>query len=297
MRPNWRMAMLHLMFAAGLSGLGLLCILSDFFWVQLCGVILAALSQLLWFIILHECGHRSFFPKTWANDALGHVAGILAILPYAMWKDVHAAHHVWAGWKDLDPTTRSVAQPAPGGWKSRAVDFIWTLRIPLFAVIYRLSNFWNPAQSRQGRKMGWTSLLITIGPWIPGLYLLRNYLGHLLLAHGLFLILFEAIMLSQHTHIPQLRSAGKKVQPLRTLDQVPMTRSLVFPRFFARWFLLHFNEHERHHEFPNVPGYYLDAVEGSGQRRVHWAAWWLRSHQVAGSILLFQDEKRTGIRI
>jgi fatty acid desaturase len=291
------MAMLHLMFAIGISSLGLLCILSDFVLLQMLGVMLVALSQLLWFIILHECGHRSFFPKTWANDGLGHLAGILAILPYAMWKDVHAAHHVWTGWKDVDPTTRVAAQSAPQGWKASVVNIVWTLRLPLFALIYRLSNFWNPRQTRQGPLLGWVSLLLTIVPWIPFCILFRDELVWIILAHGLFLILFEAIMLSQHTHIEQSRSLGKKVNPFRALDQVPLTRSLIFPSFFARWFLLHFNEHERHHEFPSVPGYYLDSVKGSGERRVHWVEWWLRSHRVAGTIFLFQDEKRTGIRI
>lgn len=297
MRPNWQTASQHLLFALALSAVALLGLRSQMTMGQMTGILLGAFSQLLWFVLLHECGHRSFFPRQWANDALGHLAGIAAIIPYSTWRDVHAHHHLWTGWKDLDPTTRAVAQTAPAGWKAILINGIWRLRLPVFGLVYRLSNFWNPGMCRRGKAAGMISIALTLGPWLAILYAARELWLPLLLTHGLFLLFFEGIMLSQHTHITQSRACGRKVSPFRSSEQVSVTRSLAFPPSFARWFLLHFNEHEKHHEFPHVPGYHLDRVAGSGERKMHWLRWWQQSHAVPGATLLFEDESRTGIRL
>ena len=52
------------------------------------------------FIILHDCGHGSYFKSTRANDIFGSLSGILALTPYFSWRHNHALHHATAG--DLD---------------------------------------------------------------------------------------------------------------------------------------------------------------------------------------------------
>ncbi len=52
------------------------------------------------FIILHDCGHGSFFKSQRANNFLGTIAGIFAFTPYYQWRHNHAIHHATAG--DLD---------------------------------------------------------------------------------------------------------------------------------------------------------------------------------------------------
>jgi len=52
------------------------------------------------FIILHDCGHGSFFKSQRANNFLGSLAGIFAFTPYFQWRHNHAIHHATAG--DLD---------------------------------------------------------------------------------------------------------------------------------------------------------------------------------------------------
>jgi omega-6 fatty acid desaturase (delta-12 desaturase) len=52
------------------------------------------------FIIQHDCGHGSFLPKRWANDALGRLCSLLTLTPYANWRRQHAGHH--GVWNDLD---------------------------------------------------------------------------------------------------------------------------------------------------------------------------------------------------
>jgi omega-6 fatty acid desaturase (delta-12 desaturase) len=52
------------------------------------------------FIILHDCGHGSFFKSQRANNFLGTICGVLAFTPYYQWRHNHAIHHATAG--DLD---------------------------------------------------------------------------------------------------------------------------------------------------------------------------------------------------
>lgn len=52
------------------------------------------------FIILHDCGHGSFFKSNRANEILGTVCGVLTLTPYLQWRHEHAIHHASSG--DLD---------------------------------------------------------------------------------------------------------------------------------------------------------------------------------------------------
>ncbi len=49
------------------------------------------------FIILHDCGHGSYFKSTKANDIVGSVCGILTFTPYFQWRHHHAIHHASSG--------------------------------------------------------------------------------------------------------------------------------------------------------------------------------------------------------
>ena len=49
------------------------------------------------FIILHDCGHGSFFKSTAANDFLGSLCGVLTMTPYFRWRHDHAIHHASSG--------------------------------------------------------------------------------------------------------------------------------------------------------------------------------------------------------
>jgi len=52
------------------------------------------------FIILHDCGHGSFFKSQRANEIIGFIAGVLTFTPYHQWRRNHALHHAHSS--DLD---------------------------------------------------------------------------------------------------------------------------------------------------------------------------------------------------
>ncbi|HAR68804.1 MAG TPA: fatty acid desaturase, partial [Thermus scotoductus] len=57
----------------------------------------AALFLVRLFILQHDAGHGSFFPRKWANDLLGFFTGVLTLVPYHHWQLSHARHHATSG--------------------------------------------------------------------------------------------------------------------------------------------------------------------------------------------------------
>jgi omega-6 fatty acid desaturase (delta-12 desaturase) len=49
------------------------------------------------FIIMHDCGHGSFFRSRRANDIVGFITGVLTLTPYVQWRRDHAIHHATSG--------------------------------------------------------------------------------------------------------------------------------------------------------------------------------------------------------
>jgi len=74
------------------------------------------------FIIMHDCGHKSFFKSKKANDFWGYVTGVLVFTPYSKWTREHAIHHGTSG--NLD---------------KRGTGDVWTMTVKE----YMESSFWK----------------------------------------------------------------------------------------------------------------------------------------------------------
>jgi len=70
------------------------------YWLTLALAVVTAGFMTRIFIILHDCGHGSFFKSQKASDFLGSVCGVLTFTPRFQWRHNHAQHHATAG--DLD---------------------------------------------------------------------------------------------------------------------------------------------------------------------------------------------------
>ncbi len=66
-------------------------------WASLLIAIPAAGFLLRLFMILHDCGHGTFFENRMANDWVGRVIGVLTLTPYDWWRRTHAIHHATTG--------------------------------------------------------------------------------------------------------------------------------------------------------------------------------------------------------
>ena len=45
------------------------------------------------FVIGHDCGHRSFANRRWVNNWVGHIAMLPLIYPFHSWRLLHDIHH------------------------------------------------------------------------------------------------------------------------------------------------------------------------------------------------------------
>lgn len=81
------------------------------YWITLALALLAGGLLVRIFIILHDCGHGSFFPSQRLNNIVGSIAGVLTFTPYFQWRHDHAMHHATTsdldrrGWGDVHTLT------------------------------------------------------------------------------------------------------------------------------------------------------------------------------------------------
>ncbi len=95
------------------------------YWITLGLVIPAAGFLIRSFIIVHDCGHGSFFKSRKANRILGFFAALLTFLPSYHWSHEHAKHHAHAG--DLD---------------RRGAGDVWTLTVQEYLALPRWKRVW-----------------------------------------------------------------------------------------------------------------------------------------------------------
>ena len=274
-------------------------------WVPwLCGQALLAVMLVQWFVILHECGHETLFRTRRWHAAAGRVAAAFSLIPYHAWTRVHGRHHKWTGWQDLDPTTESLVPRPLGRVERTLVNTCWRLWIPLFSIIYRVTNYWHLARLlRMFPKPSDRRALVRDVLTLVALYAVVTALvgpAAMLRACGLALLLSLAmedlLLLSQHTHVPQNVSHGAAVKPFPAIEQEPFTRSLRLPAL-ASAFVLHFDAHELHHMYPFVPGYYLRRIPYSPENEIGWWQWISRAKRIPGDVLLFQNRLETGFDV
>ena len=270
--------------------------------VWLAGQILLAIAFLQWFAVLHEAGHKTLFRSAALNRGCGYLAGFAALMPADCWRCVHAKHHYWTGWQDLDVTTQALV-PRRLHWLERCViNTAWRLWIPLFATLYRWNNYWNLLRlwrifpEARHRRLLTANVLVSLILYT----LLIVWLGPIrscqLFAVALLasFAVQDLLILSQHTHIPMKLAHGRRVDPFPPKEQSVFTRSLLFPVWFSRLILLNFDAHELHHMYPAVPGYDLHRFGRDTANAIRWWEWFYRAKVVPGDVLLFQNRDQTG---
>lgn len=267
------------------------------------GQLLLGAALVQWFVVLHEAGHGTLFQSRWLNRAVGRAAGVFALIPFHIWTRVHGRHHKWTGWQDVDPTTATLVRHDLAHWERVVVNVCWRYWVPIFAVIYRLNNFWNLprlwrlfpaaerpaiARSAAGTLAVCAAVVIAAGPAAAvrlfGLALLLAFVAE------------DVLLISQHTHIPMTRSDGREVAPYPPRDQERFTRSLRLPALLSLA-ALHFDAHELHHMFPAVPGYRLGDIPYVPAHEVSVAEWVPAARAVPGEVLLFQSRNESGFDI
>ena len=302
LRPADFKGALHTGLALLLTGIALAASCSPYTGLWLAGQVILSFTLTLWFAVLHEAGHKTLFKSSRRNALVGQFAGVMAMIPFRSWRLVHARHHHWTGWHDLDPTT-SATIARPLSLPSRLlINLSWWLWIPLFSVVYRLQNYWwLPKLWRQfpkplHRRLMLHSFVLCI--LVYGLLFVWLGPAQTLRLFGLAVLLSfsfqDVLILSQHSHIPMQYSQGRDVSPFPPVAQEEFTRSLLFPPWFSQYLLLNIDAHELHHMYPAVPGYHLQEIPYRPVNAVPWWWWIWQAKMVRGDRLIFQNRNDTG---
>lgn len=265
---------------------------------------LLGLAMLQWFILLHDAGHRHFFTRPLANQVLGSVASIFSLVPFFPWRAIHDQHHLWAGWQDLDPTSQATIPRELPPAAVRVIDFCWKWWLPLFTTTFGLRNFWNlkklqayssgPADRR--RFLFSIALIVGVHAALFGLLGPAGWARGFALAFWVYFMLSDPLLLSQHSHVPQLLAGGEKVAPHKLWEQDVFTRGIVCPPWMSRFVLLGFDVHVGHHLLPNMPSYHLQAMHAalSTEHHIGWWTWLRAAKRLPGSVLVYQNRRMTG---
>ena len=303
LQPSNAMGGFYFVYALLMTVAAIALSLSSNGWLWLAGQLLLSVTFIQWFAILHEAGHKTMFRTRWLNRWTSYVAGFFALIPGDCWRLVHAKHHYWTGWQDLDVTTETLVPRPLRGFERVAINTCWRLWIPLFASLYRWNNYWNlprlrgmfhrPRQKRLitanvlGYLLIYLAVTITVGA--------QTMLTTIGLGLIISMSLQDLLILSQHTHIPMKISNGESVRPFPPTQQEGFTRSLQFPTWFARLVLLNVDAHGLHHMLPRIPGYHLHRLQDRETLNcIRWWKWIAKAKSVPGEVLLFQNRDETG---
>jgi fatty acid desaturase len=225
--------------------------------------LLLTLALLHFYLIHHECVHRSVFASDRCNVLLGELLGFVLVYPFLARRRSHMLHHVWAGHLDRDPANaRARARlGALSARQRRILELLWRAWFPFLALNDRIglwrSSFAGARVPRAERYAAYVALLgylslIAASALAPALAALgRVYLP----AFVLLLVCEELINLPHHIEAPTV------TRKLALWEQAEVTHSCSAVPFWSSVVLLHFNLHLAHHVFPTLPWFRLTQAE------------------------------------
>lgn len=290
---------------SAVSALGLVLSAQTSWGLWLIGQLVLAVGLVQWFVLIHEAGHNTLFRTKWLNVAAGHLASVFCAIPFYPWRSIHAYHHKWTGWQDLDPTTSALVPRELKPLEEAVINLCWRFWVPLFSVLYRTNNYWNvprifkllPRPHHRRRNLinvlGLMALYVGVGVWLGPLLCLKLFGVAVLLS----LVFCDPILFSQHNHIPQKLSMGEKVKAHAPMEQGVFTRSLRFSWWISTFVLLHFDAHELHHRYPHVPGYRLRQIDEPVEHEYPAWRWVMKARRVPASIIMFKNRDVTGLEL
>lgn len=276
---------------------------SSIWFIWLIGQIILGFVMLQWFFIMHDLAHRSMIHHRQMSAFFGHLASLFCLIPYHSWKKVHHEHHKWTGWQENDPTVPDFGIEDLSPFLIRVIDFCWKYWIPVFAVSYTLSIFYNIKKLYSlypNEKIAITSSILFIAVcyaaliWFIGLAIFIKIFA---LAFLIFLFISDPLLLSQHAHLDGIEHDTQSIRPIQFIHQDLYSRTVEYPKWIEKYIFLNFPKHGAHHQFPFVPMYHLDKLPKTSQNVIDWKDWLRIAKKVPGHILIFQSFKDTGIQI
>lgn len=224
------------------------------------GSVVTAVAMHHAYLIVHECGHGTFFTSRLANDVVGHLASVLSLLPYFARQEEHAQHHRLTGSFE-EPSTKRALNTF-NDFNPRVLvlmQLCWRARLPLFTfneylLLWRLSVIDGSSRNRRWFRTArfsaaFTMLVLGVALGLSG----GTWLVRLLLATMIFLALIEYFNLPHHIE-SEIR---ERPTPVPLWEQWSSSRSCSPMPLVGSALFLNFNYHVAHHLFPDVAWHQL----------------------------------------
>jgi fatty acid desaturase len=236
-RRGWYAGLIAITLAVLAGSAVALVAVGDSWWAVALAPVFAVVAAQCGFIG-HDAGHRQIFDSGRANDAVGYVAGNLAIgLGYGRWVDDHNAHHANPNHETRDPDVRIAAlafSPEQATGRRGVTGFVTRHQAVMFFPMLLL----------EGLSMHVTSVRALVGGTVraraleAGLLAVHTvlYLGVVFLVlspgpavvfiavqQGLFGLYLGAVFAPNHKGMPMV-SARDQLDPIR--KQVLTSRNI-----------------------------------------------------------------------
>lgn len=119
------------------------------------------------FVIGHDCGHRSFANRRWVNDLVGHLMMLPLIYPFHAWRVGHNYHHAHTNKMDEDNAWQpfkpefyaSAGRPLQWGYQAMRGWFWWVGSIAHWALVH---FNWTKFKGKDREKVKF-SVLVVLG--------------------------------------------------------------------------------------------------------------------------------------
>ncbi|HEY9877202.1 MAG TPA: fatty acid desaturase [Leptolyngbyaceae cyanobacterium] len=217
-----------------------------------------------WFVIGHDCGHRSFANRRWVNDLVGHIMMMPLIYPFHGWRLMHDHHHLhtnkqgvdnaWEAWTlEEYETAGAVMQFVYRTMRSWAW---WLASIPHWAALhFDLKNF---SQRDKGKaKLSIAVVLVFAAVFFPTLIYFTGVWGFVKfwlmpwLGYHFWMSTFTLV----HHTLPDIRFRPEE-EWNAVESQLGGTVHCTYPRWIE--VLCHdINVHVPHHISTGIPSYNL----------------------------------------
>lgn len=277
-----------------------LMLLSPSYWLTLGLAVLAGGFLIRIFIILHDCGHGSFFASARANELLGSICGVFTLTPFYQWRHDHAMHHATSGDLDrrgygdvlmltvaeylaLSPwerfTYRTFRHPVP-----------MLLAGPVYSFVVRQRVLLPTSGPRERRSVHLTNLawlvILAVAALTVGLGTFLSILAPVVFCAG-----FVAVWLFYCQH--QFEGTSWHHHETWSYEDAAIRGSSYFQLPpLLQWVTGNIGFHHVHHLCPRIPNYYLEQVHQSHPRFQDATRLTIRSSLHAFTLKLWDEQRQ-----
>lgn len=266
-RAGWELAVSLLPFIAATTA-AIWCVNLGIYWGMLL-VVPSAVFLVRLFMVQHDCGHGSFFPRQAWNDWVGRILGVLTMTPYGYWRRAHSIHHATAGNLDKrgvgDIWTVTVSEYRAMPWHRRlayrlvrhpfvllVIGPIWVFglshRLPL--LFWRNPAMWLSTQATNLAIIACSTVLILVSGVLPFLLV---YFPIVVLAGAIGVWLFYVQHQFEESYWAAEANWEFQDGALRGSSHYDLPAPL-------RWLTLNIGVHHVHHLASRIPCYRLPEV-------------------------------------